>query len=1319
MNMVNFEGSRLLKTLLSVGLVVLLTLMITIKTASATFMGGSIFYPSCDPGVDPATDGLRQQFVDEGHYYKQSCSGQDITIDNFAIKVRFDPVASTAIQSFSLMLGADMAAVGTAQKMVAKVAQKFAAKGAKAAKTNNVVALTMLAATMSSAGFMTLGAYEYGTQYFWIRSGDTLNKYMTSFSAEMEGDQLCVYASPMGMFSFSVDFDPTQNGKLLRTDPDVVNQQGAQSNCFFMPPPPLDIRPPIWSPIISPVCSNLCSEFTAQPTNHVAGYTVINGNKIPASPSTTTVYCASKASTPFVGIVMQCVKETFDNILFSPNPSDNNRSVFQTLQVRITQLLKGLLALYVILIGYQFINGKKKVSRSEFIWYFLKFALVWYFSVGNGMEIIRPAVTQFSSTLSYMMLRAAKGSPDAQIASQANLNNAQAALDAANDRLQNARMTQSSLGQDMLTKNQIVLGLKNCYAQISQNVPFIPACPSDINCVQSIKMLNQGNTSSTVIMAPINNITPPDVKSYFENNCLIPSGISGSTANILQSLNLSPAQILNKNIVEMLDVSLAKATTDYNNAKAAYVNQSNTQGSQSIEAYLASYNQALNNYNVALNEVASFGYNYCDYDNVKYGLNNTDIITDYYPGTSIARNRDMSYMRLWDEVDCKFMKYLGVGDYQANHGAPGMLLLGIAMFFTNAMGIPVFIIMIGFLLFFVSLIIRICHIFIMASIAVSLLLYIAPIVIPSVLFNFTKGSYDRWYKQVLAYSLQPIIMFAFMAFLFAAFDTVIFGGNVNFYPFDYGDASSHNPLEIQKVLLRNKMVLYYNPSFPGDISKAKCADPDTLGCIYQNLTTSFNKTADVGLGSDFQFTDVASLSTNDGVIIFISFIKMFVISFVLHSILGTFEQMSRTLVSAAAGGATGLSSAPAVRPQAGASVVGNALGKGAGVLFGAVSSGFSSMRASRKISRQNAKGAEKLLHMTEKEANKKSGTKKLFKAAKKQVAYQNKYNEMYEKRDKALKERMAKFDQKHAKKNVSWRKSETNADRALRRQQKTKELINRISTAKLKNEEMKKKGNYFSYDQMTRNNRDFIEKNEYNKNVLRQKEERQIRQQKFNRGDGLNEKYAVRQLSKEMENDRSARADLTSANAAFKKEEDNYNKREKDATKARDDYQSAANNLKFLSTREELARNMMQNSLNQGSADYKAKQEAFMEAHSNKVSAERLAERSKQAAEEAAAKFEASKVTYNAAKEHQEAAKVNANKAEQALNFAEADHRRIVVDSTLKDAQSSWNMPRNAEELSFRNAAIAKAVSIDVSENSAIGTTSSLAGMPGFRQKRS
>jgi type IV secretory pathway VirB6-like protein len=309
------------------------------------------------------------------------------------------------------------------------------------------------------------------------------------------------------------------------------------------------------------------------------------------------------------------------------------------------------------------------------------------------------------------------------------------------------------------------------------------------------------------------------------------------------------------------------------------------------------YNTALAEFNAAKSNSDSFGYKYCDF---------RDIEDSEY----MVNGKDMKTMRLWDMVDCKISKYLGVGDYEGVREAPQILLIAIGSIFSHfGIGIFIFGISLVILIFILLITVRIVHIYIMASMGLVLLVYISPLLIPAALFKFTKFAFDAWLKQIIAYVLQPIILFAFLSFLFSAFDMVIYGGNHHFVPMTTPHTETENKL-CMKNSAGERICSFENV----DIKNLKCEDENALGCLYQRAKiTGRNLSILSAVVYDIQFNNSEDGTSGEyykAALVLLGLLKFLAVCFIAHSVLSLVEEMSTRLTNAAGGGGSGLSAMP-------------------------------------------------------------------------------------------------------------------------------------------------------------------------------------------------------------------------------------------------------------------------------------------------------------------------------------------------------------------------------------------------------------------------
>lgn len=139
-------------------------------------------------------------------------------------------------------------------------------------------------------------------------------------------------------------------------------------------------------------------------------------------------------------------------------------------------------------------------------------------------------------------------------------------------------------------------------------------------------------------------------------------------------------------------------------------------------------------------------------------------------------------MHVWQRVDCVLQTLVGGVFRITNAPASSTLLLGFTGFLAAALfsgTAGVFIAIMGFLLIaqLLMALARAVYIYLTSYIAFAVMVLISPFFLPLMLFRATKAYFEKWLKLSMGFLLQPIFLFAYLAMLAAAFDTVIYSGN--------------------------------------------------------------------------------------------------------------------------------------------------------------------------------------------------------------------------------------------------------------------------------------------------------------------------------------------------------------------------------------------------------------------------------------------------------------------------------------------------------------------------------------------------------------
>lgn len=130
------------------------------------------------------------------------------------------------------------------------------------------------------------------------------------------------------------------------------------------------------------------------------------------------------------------------------------------------------------------------------------------------------------------------------------------------------------------------------------------------------------------------------------------------------------------------------------------------------------------------------------------------------------------YLAIWDTLDCKIALYLGFGPSASVANIAKLVLAG---YFTGPIGIYFSVLTMIFGIFLVLFSLRVLYIFLASAMAIILMVYVSPVVIPLALFKKTENIFKNWLKELLSYSLQPILLFAYIGIFVTIFDEAIIG----------------------------------------------------------------------------------------------------------------------------------------------------------------------------------------------------------------------------------------------------------------------------------------------------------------------------------------------------------------------------------------------------------------------------------------------------------------------------------------------------------------------------------------------------------------
>lgn len=255
------------------------------------------------------------------------------------------------------------------------------------------------------------------------------------------------------------------------------------------------------------------------------------------------------------------------------------------------------------------------------------------------------------------------------------------------------------------------------------------------------------------------------------------------------------------------------------------------------------------------------------------------------------------YISFFDTIDCKINKYLGVG---IGINAPNIMkILAISLIWPFTLGIYLAVATLLLAFFAINFAIKAVYIFVMSSIAMAIMLYISPIIIPCILFKKTKGMFDKWLKNLISFALQPMILFLYTSIAITIMDKYTLGeaifvgkGTPRELVCGY-TCVNENGLIIDYEQSRGKDVYqkFYNNCTGGDsASYNKVIDlkRNSMLCFLNNITSS-----NWGIFQAFGIflPKLVDFFLSD----FISFLRVGFLFFILSSVLDTIPGVISTL----------------------------------------------------------------------------------------------------------------------------------------------------------------------------------------------------------------------------------------------------------------------------------------------------------------------------------------------------------------------------------------------------------------------------------------
>lgn len=188
---------------------------------------------------------------------------------------------------------------------------------------------------------------------------------------------------------------------------------------------------------------------------------------------------------------------------------------------------------------------------------------------------------------------------------------------------------------------------------------------------------------------------------------------------------------------------------------------------------------------------------------------------------SASRDKGKPVVGPWLAIDCMIDTVIGIkmpdasGPSAAQASNPqlsssrGTVSRGLLYFFfanitSSVVGLILGLVGMLFLWSLITLTIKTLFTYLMSYIAVATLIIISPLIIPLVLFpGEIKSYFEKWYKLVLGFAMQPILLLVFISLFISAVDLAMFSGNYSLIYRIAGDESRKPGFDINEYLTSN------------------------------------------------------------------------------------------------------------------------------------------------------------------------------------------------------------------------------------------------------------------------------------------------------------------------------------------------------------------------------------------------------------------------------------------------------------------------------------------------------------------------------------
>jgi hypothetical protein len=159
---------------------------------------------------------------------------------------------------------------------------------------------------------------------------------------------------------------------------------------------------------------------------------------------------------------------------------------------------------------------------------------------------------------------------------------------------------------------------------------------------------------------------------------------------------------------------------------------------------------------------------------------------------------------MWEKVDCILDAVIGFNNPE--YIAKGILSFVQLLFASGVYGILVGVIGVCMIAIMLLSLAKAILVYLISITAIAFLSIFASVFIPLLAMAGTAIYFQQWLRLIVGFIFQPLVLFAYLGFMFIAFDAVIYSGSHSVYRTIAGDAVDAEDFALTKYLVQNGIV---------------------------------------------------------------------------------------------------------------------------------------------------------------------------------------------------------------------------------------------------------------------------------------------------------------------------------------------------------------------------------------------------------------------------------------------------------------------------------------------------------------------------------